>query len=53
MKAKFRRVKVKRSESGRTWDVWVHGTLIEGGFFTHAAAVACAEYWQQFYMGEA
>jgi len=52
MKAKFRRVKVKRSESGRTWDVTVHGTLL-GMFSSHAVAVAWAEYWQQFYMGEA
>jgi hypothetical protein len=37
-------VVVKRT--GRTWGVFVDDRLVEGGFFTRAAASECAENWR-------
>lgn len=36
---------VKRT--GRTWSVYVKGTLVEGGFFTRQAADHAAAEWEE------
>jgi hypothetical protein len=46
----IRSIEVRRA--GRTWGVYVNGTLVEGGFFARGAAEAMIDWWQRNYREE-
>ena len=39
-------VKKQTSEGSNNWGVYIDGVLREGGFFSHGAAIDCADNWR-------
>ena len=38
--------------NGRTWDVWINGRVVEGGFFSRGPASAARDWWARNYREE-
>ena len=43
---------IELKSNGRTWDVWVNGRIVEGGFFSKGPALAARDWWQRNYREE-
>jgi hypothetical protein len=39
-------VKQQTEVGSKNWGVYINGKLVEGGFFSKGAALACAQNWR-------
>ena len=43
---------IELKSNGRTWDVWINGRIVEGGFFSKGPALAALDWWKANYREE-